>query len=174
MSDLFHEDIPDGFIADVFEVMQQASWHTFQVLTKRHERLAALAPELPWPANVWMGVSVESDRYAFRADHLRRTDAAVRFLSVEPLLGAVPRLTFDSLDWVIVGGESGGGARPLELEWVRDVRDRAAAAGAAVFIKQLGSRWARSVGTAGKGHDLDAWPEDLRVREMPERRPVTA
>ena len=167
MSDLFHQDVPLGFIRRVFDVMAATPQHTYQVLTKRSKRLAQLADKLDWPANIWMGVSVETNRYAFRADHLRDVPAAVRFLSVEPLIGAVPSLDFTDMDWVIVGGESGHGARPLEIDWVLDVHERSTAAGAAFFLKQLGTVWARENGYRGKAHHMDEWPEDLRMRAMP-------
>lgn len=167
MSDLFHKDVPLEFIRRVFDVMAATPQHTYQLLTKRSKRLASLASKLDWPDNVWMGVSVENDAYAFRADHLRDVPAAVRFLSVEPMIGAVPSLDFTDLDWVIVGGESGHGARPLDLDWVIDVRERSTEAGAAFFLKQLGSVWARENGFRGKAHDMDEWPEQLRKRDMP-------
>jgi protein gp37 len=167
MSDLFHKDVPIAFIRSVFDVMERTPQHTYQVLTKRSKRLAQLADKLPWPSNVWMGVSVENDKYAFRADHLRDAPAAIRFLSVEPMIGPVPSLTFDDLQWVIVGGESGPGARPLEVDWVLDVHERSTAAGAKFFLKQLGSVWARDNGYRGKAHDMDEWPEELRMRDMP-------
>lgn len=163
MSDLFHEGVPDDFVAEVFSVMERARWHTFQVLTKRSERLAELAPHLPWPANVWMGVSIENRRFVQRADHLRQVAAAVRFVSAEPLLGPLQGLDLAGIDWLIVGGESGHGARALDLEWVRDLIARCHADGVAVFVKQLGTRWTGR----GKGNDLATWPADLRVRETP-------
>ncbi len=167
MSDLFHEDVPLDFIRTVFDVMSATPQHTYQVLTKRSKRLERVAADLRWPSNVWMGVSVESDRYAFRADHLRAVPAAVRFLSVEPLIGAVPSLDFTDIHWVIVGGESGHGARPLQVDWVIDIWKRSTAAGAAFFLKQLGSAWASENGHRGKAHDIEQWPEDLRHRDMP-------
>jgi len=168
MSDLFHPEVDLDYIRRVFDVMAETPQHTYQVLTKRSKRLAQVAPELHWPVNVWMGVSVESDRYAFRAEHLRSVPAAVRFLSVEPLIGPVPSLDFANLDWVIVGGESGPGARPLDLDWVVDVQERSTAAGAAFFLKQLGSVWARANGLRGKAHDMSEWPTELRIRSMPD------
>jgi protein gp37 len=162
MSDLFHESVPDGFIRRVFEVMAQTPRHTYQVLTKRSHRLRALAPSLDWPPNVWMGTSVESDRYTFRIDHLRDVPAAVRFLSLEPLLGPVPSLDLDGIQWVIIGGESGFKARPMEVEWVRSIMTDAANAKTAVFVKQMGS-----VGYTRKGGDMSEWPVDLRVRDLP-------
>src|SRR5580658_4659864 len=126
MSDLFHDDVPLEFIRQVFNVMAETSQHTYQVLTKRAQRLAKVAEDLPWPANVWMGVSIENDRYAFRANHLRSVPAAVRFLSVEPMLGPVPSLDFSGIHWVIAGGESGHGARPIGATWVMDLQERCA------------------------------------------------
>ena len=122
MSDLFHEDVPESFIVAVFRTMEQASWHVFQVLTKRSDRLRDMADRLPWPENVWMGVSVESADFVHRIDDLLHVPASVRFLSVEPLLGPIPDLPLDGIHWVIVGGESGPGARPMEAGWVKDIR----------------------------------------------------
>lgn len=138
MSDLFHQDVPLDFIKAVFATMQQAHWHTFQVLTKRAQRLAELSSLLDWPPNVWMGVSVESEAYLERIDYLRKTGAAIKFLSCEPLLGPLPNLPLDGIDWVIVGGESGPGARPMDAAWVRDIRDQCLAAGVPFFFKQWG------------------------------------
>lgn len=137
MSDMFHEDVPEDFIAQVFDVMRRASWHRFQVLTKRAERLAELASQLPWPPNVWMGVSVENQRWTSRVELLRRTPAQVKFLSCEPLLGPL-ELDLTGIDWVIVGGESGHGARPMQLDWARSVRDQCLTAGVPFFFKQWG------------------------------------
>jgi protein gp37 len=143
MSDLFHPAVPAEFIIQVFDVMANADQHTFQVLTKRPQRMAAvLATHFATPvANVWLGVSIENDRYAWRADYLRRTPAAVRFLSLEPLLGPLPSLDLTGIDWAIVGGESGTGARPMHPSWPRDLRDRCGAAGVPFFYKQWGN-WA--------------------------------
>jgi protein gp37 len=138
MSDLFHEDVPAEFIHKVFDVMRRASWHTFQVLTKRSRRLLELNPEIDWPPNVWMGISVESQDYTFRVEHLRQTSACVKFLSLEPLLGPLPRLRLQGIDWVIVGGESGPGARPMAEEWVIDIRDQCLASNVPFFFKQWG------------------------------------
>jgi protein gp37 len=138
MSDLFHEDAPDEFIQRVFDVMRRAPWHVFQVLTKRAERLARLSPKIDWPDNVWMGVSVERKDYTYRIDFLRRTGAKLRFLSLEPLLGPLHGLNLNSVQWVIVGGESGPGARPLEGTWVTDIRDQCLAAEVPFFFKQWG------------------------------------
>src|SRR3954468_11544790 len=124
MSDLFHERIPDDYVRRVFDVMGEAHWHTFQILTKRHERLAELAPFLPWHPNVWMGVSIENRRFVQRADYLREVPAAVRFISAEPLLGPLDGLGLTDIDWLIAGGESGPRHRPVRADWVRDLRDR--------------------------------------------------
>jgi len=148
MSDLFHDAVPLEFIRKVFAVMEEAGWHQFQVLTKRAERLAALADALPWPPNVWMGVSVENADYLHRIECLRRVPAAVRFLSLEPLLGPIARLPLAGIDWVIVGGESGPGCRPIEVDWVRQIRDLCITQGSPFFFKQWGgvykkqTRWA--------------------------------
>jgi len=158
MSDLFHEQIPADYVAEVFEVMRRAHWHTFQVLTKREERLSMLAGELPWPPNVWMGVSIENRRFVHRADHLRDVGAAVRFISAEPLLGCLEGLDLDGIDWVIAGGESGAGHRRLNLEWVRDLRDRSAAAGVAFFFKQVGGRTPKAGGRLLDGRTHDEYP----------------
>ncbi len=168
MSDLFHEDVPFDFIQKVFDVMRRTPRHTYQVLTKRSKRLAALAPQIQWPTNVWMGVSIETARYAFRTRHLASVPAAVRFLSCEPLLGPIPSLDLDGIDWVIVGGESGKHARPLKLEWVRSIRQQCADRSVDLFVKQLGTVWSAAEGH-GRTHggDWTAWPPDIRIREMP-------
>ena len=159
MSDLFHERVPPGFIGEVFATMEQTPRHTFQVLTKRSRRLTLLAPALPWPDNVWMGVSVENDRYAFRVDHLIEIDATVKFASVEPMLGPVPSLNVEGLDWVIAGGESGVGARPIDPGWVRDLRDRCVDSGVSFFFKQWGGRTPKSGGRELDGEFWDQMPK---------------
>ena len=159
MSDLFHKDVPDAFILRVFAVMRKAPQHRFQVLTKRSQRLAQLAPRIEWPANVWMGVSVENADYAFRIDHLRQTEAAVKFLSVEPLLGLLPDLDLNGIDWVIVGGESGPGARPMASEWATDIRDQCVAAGVAFFFKQWGGVNKGKTGRTLAGRTWDEMPD---------------
>ena len=138
MSDLFHKDVPTKFIQSVFETMTKSPQHTFQVLTKRPERLCELADMLPWPENVWMGVSVESQEYTWRIEYLRRVPASVRFLSIEPLLGPIDDLPLEGIHWVIVGGESGPGARPMDANWVRSIRDQCSSSGVAFFFKQWG------------------------------------
>lgn len=188
MSDLFHPDVPTGYIADVWAVMAVASRHTFQVLTKRPQRMKQVLDDPAfwarfWANGVhdetgitvedlplqgaWLGTSIESDRYTFRADHLRATRAAVRFLSLEPLLGPLPSLDLTGIAWCIVGGESGPGARPMDLAWARDIRDQCSEAGVACFVKQLGSRWSGRHHKDLKGGHIETFPEDLRIREMP-------
>ena len=156
MSDLFHEEVPDDFIFQAFEVMRRADWHLFQILTKRGERLAKLAPRLPWPDNVWQGVSVENADYTWRIDSLLKVPSAVRFISVEPLLGPIPNLPLKGISWVIVGGESGPNYRPVEAGWVREIRDQCLGAKVPFFFKQ----WGGITPTAG-GRRLDrrVWNE---------------
>lgn len=158
MSDLFHEGVPLDYIKRVFAVMQEAHWHQFQVLTKRAERLEAVAADLPWPENVWMGVSVENEDYTFRIDHLRRTGAAVKFLSLEPLLGPLPDLDLDDIDWVIVGGESGRRPRPIHEDWVTDIRDQCVRAGVPFFFKQWGGTNKKKAGRTLQGRTWDQLP----------------
>lgn len=158
MSDLFHEAVPDGFIADVFAVMAEASQHTFQVLTKRSERLAEMAADLPWPPNVWMGATIETDVYVHRADHLRQTPAVVKFVSAEPLLGPLPSLRLPGLDWVIAGGESGPGARPMEPDWARELRDWCVTEDVAFFFKQWGGANKKRAGRILDGRTWDEMP----------------
>lgn len=158
MSDLFHEAVPEEYIKRVFEVMVKADWHIFQVLTKRAERLAKLASHLPWPSNVWQGVSIENQAYTKRILHLQKVPAAVRFLSVEPLLGPIPNLPLHGIQWVIVGGESGPRHRPIKPEWVREIKKQCAAAGAPFFFKQWGGRTPKSGGRVLDGRTWDQMP----------------
>lgn len=158
MSDLFHKDVPEEFIQKVFDVMRRASWHTFQVLTKRSNRLLELNPEINWPANVWMGVSVENQSYSFRIGHLVETRAHVKFLSLEPLLGPLPDLDLQGIDWVIVGGESGPGARPMAEEWVVDIRDQCLAANVPFFFKQWGGVRKKQSGRVLRGRTWNQLP----------------
>ncbi len=159
MSDLFHEDVPVDFILRVFDVMQQSHWHLFQVLTKRSGRLAELAPLLPWSGNVWMGVTVESAEHVDRIDGLRPVPAALRFLSLEPLLGPLPGLDLEGIDWVIVGGESGPGARPMAAAWALDIRDQCRRAGVPFFFKQWGGKNKKKAGRLLGGQTWDQMPE---------------
>ncbi len=157
MSDLFHPEVPIGFIREVFDVMTDTPRHTYQVLTKRSKRLAQLSGQLPWPENVWMGVSIESQHYAFRGDHLRSVPAAVRFLSVEPMLGrVVPNL--DMIDWVIAGGESGPGARRVDPDWIRSLRDLCLLSAVPFFFKQWGGRTPKAGGRVLDGQTWDEYP----------------
>jgi protein gp37 len=162
MSDLFHEDVPAEFIQDVFQVMASTPRHTYQVLTKRADRLLDLAPRLSWPINTWMGVSIESEEYLWRADRLRETAAKVKFLSLEPLLGPlVPGLNLVSIDWTIVGGESGPGARPVDPRWVRKIRDACVDADVAFHFKQWGGPVKSRAGRNLDGRTWDQWPAAL-------------
>lgn len=161
MSDLFHQDVPEAYIQQVFEVMRRAHWHQFQVLTKRSERLLALNDKIAWPDNVWMGVSVETNRYTFRIDHLRETKAKVKFLSLEPLLGPLSSLTLNRIDWVIVGGESGPGARPIKREWVVDIRDQCLKSRVPFFFKQWGGANKKKSGRLLQGRTWDELPNKI-------------
>jgi protein gp37 len=182
MSDLFHELVPESYVHEVFTVMRAAQRHTFQVLTKRPERMAEIVGRLAWRTptwdettvgyrayagdsgsrplpNVWLGTSIENDRWTVRADYLRQTPAAVRFLSCEPLLGPLPSLDLTGIDWVIVGGESGDGHRPIRPEWVRDIRDRCVDAGVAFFFKQWGGQRSKSGGKVLDGREWCEFPK---------------
>lgn len=156
MSDLFHAKVPLDFVRRVFDVIRDTPQHTYQVLTKRSSRLPKVADNLDWPANLWMGVSVEDNEHLYRVDHLRQVPAAVRFLSCEPLIGPLPDLTLDGIGWVITGGESGPGARPLDPDWVREIRDRCATSGVPFFHKQWGGRTPKA---GGRSLDGRVWSE---------------
>lgn len=162
MSDLFHPSVPLDFIQRVFATMKECPRHQFQVLTKRVERLVELRNSLPWPKNVWMGVSVENEKYAYRSELLRKVRAKVRFLSVEPLLGPIPKLPLDGIHWVIVGGESGPGARPMEQEWVESIHAQCSQADVPFFFKQWGGVRKHETGRKLRGRTFDEMP---RVRE---------
>jgi protein gp37 len=159
MSDLFLEGVPTQFIQEVFGVMRRSHWHTFQILTKRSERLASLAHSLPWPKNVWMGVTVENADYTYRIDDLRNTGAALKFLSIEPLLGPIPNLNLIGIDWVIVGGESGPGARPIKEDWVVDIKEQCLHASVPFFFKQWGGVRKKKAGRELQGKFWDQIPE---------------
>ncbi len=171
MSDLFHKDVPDEFILQVFTVMAQASWHTFQVLTKRPARLARLVPKItatltqetnqtiPWPAHIWLGVSVETLRYKWRVDELRKVPASIRFVSAEPLLDALQELDLWGIDWLIAGGESGPGHRPCNPKWIRELRDKCQREDVAFFFKQWGGRAPSSGGRLLDGRTWDEYPQ---------------
>lgn len=169
MSDLFHEEVTLDFLKQVFEVMRETPHHIYQILTKRHKRLLELAPELDWSDNIWMGVSVENQNYVNRIDCLRKVPTKVRFLSCEPLLGAL-ELDLTDIHWVIVGLESGRNARPCDLQSVRDIIEQCKKSQVAVFCKQLGTAWAKKTGTYKqdpKGENLHLWDEIFKVREFP-------
>ena len=169
MSDLFHDEVPVDFILKVFGVMQQAHWHQFQVLTKRSQRLMKLNDQIDWPDNVWMGVSVENQDYTSRIGYLRETDAVTKFLSLEPLLGPLSDLDLDGIDWVIVGGESGPGARPMHEGWVIQIRDQCNTANVPLFVKQMGESWAKvNKVKSKKGGNMSEWPTYLQIRNYPE------
>lgn len=174
MSDLFHEDVPVEFIQRVFEVMERCPQHVFQVLTKRSERLLKLRESLPWPANVWMGVSVESPDYTWRINDLRETPAAVRFLSLEPLLSPIADLQLERIHWVIVGGESGPGARPMRVEWVRELRDQCQAEGVDFFFKQWGGVNKKKTGRLLDGRTHDDMPPTHGSHELAASVELTA
>jgi len=157
MSDLFHPEVPDSFIAQVLEIMRRTPQHTYQVLTKRAKRLSASADRFDWPDNLWLGVSVETQRYAFRLDHLRRVPVAVRFVSAEPLLGALD-LDLHGIDWLIAGGESGPQARPVEAAWVESLRDACLETDTAFFFKQWGGRTPKAGGRTLSGQLWDQMP----------------
>jgi len=158
MSDLMHSQISEDYIRQIFEVMQAAHWHTFQVLTKRVGRLRQLGPRLPWAPNIWIGTSIENDQVVRRADALRVVPAAIRFLSCEPLLGPLLSLDLTGIQWVITGGESGPNARPCDPDWVRDLRDRCVARNVAFFHKQNGGRTSKAGGRFLDGRTWDEMP----------------
>ena len=186
MSDLWHARVPTGFVGGVWNVMALTPWHTYQILTKRPERARRMlggwadngwlwrkedmiwCGPIPGPLpNVHVGTSIELDEYSRRADDLRKTPAAVRFLSLEPLLGPLPSLDLSGIGWVIIGGESGPGARPMRPEWVRDLITRSREAGAAIFVKQMGSVLGSAWGCGPKGGEMAAWPQEFQIRELP-------
>lgn len=160
MSDLFHDEVPFEFVQRVFETMRATPQHTYQILTKRAERLEELAPELNWPHNVWMGVSIETADYLYRIENLRRTQASIRFLSLEPLLGPLENMNLKGIDWVIAGGESGPGARPMDPSWVRSIRDQCQTAKVAFHFKQWGGTNKKKTGRILDGQTWDELPQD--------------
>ena len=158
MSDLFHEKIPAKYLRQVFDVMRRADWHIFQILTKRAERLSKMAPRINWPPNVWMGVTVESARFAHRIDLLHQTGAAIKWLSMEPLLSSVPDMDLTDIDWVVVGGESGPGSRPMKKEWVVDIQKQCRDQNVHFFFKQWGGMNKKKAGRKLNGRCYDAMP----------------
>ncbi|MGB2866292.1 MAG: phage Gp37/Gp68 family protein [Sedimentisphaerales bacterium] len=166
MSDLFHKDVPFDFISKVFDVMHRATLHRFQILTKRSERLLELSARLSWPENVWMGVTVENADCTFRIGHLKQTDAAIKFISFEPLLGLIPNIDLEGIDWVIVGGESGPKARPMEPEWATNIRDQSLDACVPFFFKQWGGVNKKKNGRAMDGRTWNQTPQTSVFQEL--------
>lgn len=164
MSDLFHKNVPVEYIQEVFGVMKRAHWHRFQVLTKRADRLEQVSPMLDWAPNIWMGVSVESQKYVSRIDHLRNTGAQTKFLSLEPLLGPLDNLDLNGIDWAIVGGESGFGARPMLVNWVTSIRQQCVDANVAFFFKQWGGVQKKKAGRSLEGRTWDEMPNKSNDR----------
>jgi len=163
MSDLFHKDVPAEFIDEIFFTMNEAPWHTFQLLTKRADRLVQLANRVQWTSNIWMGVTVENVDHIDRMDSLRNVPATVRFLSLEPLLGPMPNLNLDQMDWVILGGESGPGARPMDQAWVTDLRDQCLKANVPFFFKQWGGVQKKKAGRLLEKKTWDQMPEEFAL-----------
>ena len=161
MSDLFHKAVPIDFVQSVFEVMNQASQHTFQVLTKRPGRVKQIDARLDWAPNIWLGTSIESERWQDRLDRLKSTGARTKFLSLEPLLGPLPDLDLTGIDWVIVGGESGPGARPMDAEWVREIRDNCVDSNVPFFFKQWGGVFKKRTGRTLDGRTWDEMPQPV-------------
>lgn len=176
MSDLFHQDAPDDYIREVFRVMLECPRHTFQVLTKRPERAVTMSWSLPWPPNVWMGVSVETSDYYERLDALRSIPAALRFVSFEPLLGPLEDPPLDGIGWAIVGGESGRNARPIEASWVQTIRDRCQSAGIPFFFKQWGGLDKKTAGCSLDGQEWKEWPKialtELKIEQLSFLQPL--
>ena len=172
MGDLFHDEVPDEFIARVFDVMTRAPQHRFHLLTKRPERHGDMSARLPWPANVWAGATVEDEAHACRADRLRQTPAAVKYLVLEPLLGPVDALDLTGIGWVILGGESGPGARPLQPDWARSVRDQCVAAGVPFYFKQWGGVRRKETGRKLDGREWLERPEQPAAPGQLELRAV--
>lgn len=158
MSDLFHDDVPTDIIMRIFDTMNRASIHTFQILTKRAERLAELAPDLQWSDNIWMGVSIENQDTVFRADYLKQTGARIKFISAEPLLSSLPGLNLQGIDWLIVGGESGPGSRPMLEEWVMELKSKCEKSGTAFFFKQWGGTNKKKAGALLDGKEYKSYP----------------
>jgi protein gp37 len=158
MSDLFHKDVPFEFVQQIFDVMQRAHWHIFQILTKRSERLLELNTHITWPENVWMGVSVENSNYTFRINHLRKTTAKIKFLSLEPLLGPLPALNLSNIDWVIVGGESGPKSRPIKTGWILEIKEQCQRMNIPFFFKQWGGKSKKKNGRLLEGREWSEMP----------------
>lgn len=158
MSDLFHNDVPLEFIKKVFKVMNDTPQHIYQVLTKRAERLEEISQELNWTPNIWMGVSIENEQFLYRMDHLRNTPAQIKFISAEPLIGPLPNMYLDGIDWVIVGGESGPKSRPIKGDWVIDIRDQCQSSNTSFFFKQWGGVRKKEFGRLLDGVEYNEYP----------------
>ena len=171
MSDLFHEGVPKSFIQQIFCIMKKASWHKFQVLTKRSQRLSALSAQIDWPDNVWMGVSIENEDTIIRSQHLNQTGAHTKFLSLEPLLGPLSSLDLDQIDWVIVGGESGPNSRPMRKDWVIEIKNKCLRANIPFFFKQWGGTNKKKTGRMLEGRTWDSFPKSLSIPLI--HRPVS-
>jgi protein gp37 len=161
MSDIFHEDVPDEFILKLFEVMNKAHWHTFQVLTKRAERISLLSDKINWTKNIWLGTTVENRKETHRIEHLRNSGAFIKFLSVEPLLEAIPSMNLSGIDWVIVGGESGPNSRPIKEDWVLDIKSQCKRYNTAFFFKQWGGRNKKKAGRLLQGKTYSEMPSKI-------------
>jgi len=161
MSDIFHHDVPDDFILKLFNIMNQAHWHTFQVLTKRADRIKELNDQIQWTPNIWMGTTVENDQVTYRIDELRQCSATIKFLSLEPLLSSIPNMNLKSIDWVIVGGESGPHSRPMLKEWVVDIMEQCNKKNVPFFFKQWGGRNKKKAGRELDGKTYDAMPQHI-------------
>ena len=159
MSDIFHKDVPDEFILKLFEVMNKAHWHTFQVLTKRAERIKELNDSITWTKNIWLGTTVESEKVTHRIDYLRESGAYIKFLSIEPLLTPINDLKLKNIDWVIVGGESGAKARPMLKEWVIDIKNQCKAQDVPFFFKQWGGKNKKKAGRLLDNNTYDEMPK---------------
>ncbi|MEW6052028.1 MAG: phage Gp37/Gp68 family protein [Candidatus Zixiibacteriota bacterium] len=166
MSDLFHEKVPFEYVLEIFDVMNRAPWHVFQILTKRSKQLSRVQSKLPWAPNIWMGVTVESAVYQYRIKDLRKTGAAIKFLSLEPLLGPLPELDMSGIDWAIVGGESGPGARPMKKEWVLQIQEQCREQGVHFFFKQWGGVNKKAAGRLLNGREYSEMPAlpDVNLR----------
>lgn len=165
MSDLFHEVIPDKDILEIFNTMNQATWHTFQILTKRVDRLLALSPEINWTNNIWMGVTVEDRSTIFRCEKLKQSEAHTKFVSAEPLLESISEINLDGIDWIIIGGESGYGCRPLKKEWVVEMLEKAKLGNTAFFFKQWGGFPKNKAGSLLDGKEYKAYPKQTAQHE---------
>jgi len=159
MSDIFHKDVPDSIILELIEFMRNTNWHIYQLLTKRAERLEILSKKINWPENVWMGVSVENQDYVYRIEHLKKTNARIKFISFEPLLGPIRKINLHGIDWVIVGGESGPGARPIQEDWILDIKQKCIKTKIPFFFKQWGGVRKKETGRMLQGKIWNEWPK---------------